>query len=538
MKPKLKHAEVERLHSVFKHFDTPIKTKVTNYEDLIETLQVFPKNLRCLILWLVVIGNYPSKEETYLLETYLNTSSGVAALWLKKKRRSYMFAGLPKTFIESPKKQFFFDVSETCQSDFNSGIQRIVRESAKQLQEEVTFVRWEHKHGILTNVTDLQLEKVLDWKPADRKEFFSKQFSIIWISKQSNSIKNLTIKFLSKRGRIGKLLLRLLKYFYLQLRRIFLLKSFTPFRASMGIIFQPGSKILVLELQSLDLRTLERVNVHLETSLYEFNFLIHDTLPLRFPEFFTPGLVGNFVYYFRNVSIASKIFIMANSEMENLKNALTASSNRNAQIIKIDPPLYGVEHFKLRASNSEDRFNSKQILVVGSLEPRKNHIRMIRAIIEAKKSISRIKVVLVIPNEWMSEAIKSEIKLARELGIEFELHYSISDEQLSSFYSQSTLLMYCSMAEGLGLPLLEARSVLLPSITSNRDFMWDVAKIGGAIAVNPLDVGEMSRAIVNLLTNFDYWQQTSSQCSSQIGLAWPKYAHQFVSGMKETNEQS
>jgi glycosyltransferase involved in cell wall biosynthesis len=538
MKPKLKQAEIQRLLSVFEHFDTPIRIKISNYDELIENLQVFPKNLRSLILWLVVIGNYPSKEEKYLLETYLNTSPLIAALWLKKKRRSYVFGGLPKTFIESPKKQFFFDVSETCQSDFNSGIQRIVRESAKQLREEASFVRWEHKHGILTSVTEKQLEKVLNWKPTDGQKIHLKQIRTVWIPKKINSIKNFTIRFLSNQGQIGKLLLRLLKFFYLQQRRMLLLKNFTPFRDTMGIIFQPGSKLLVLELQSLDLRTLERVNVHLEANLYEFNFLIHDTLPLRYPEFFTPGLVGNFVYYFRNISIASKLFIMANSEMKYLENALAASSNFNSQVIKIEPPLYSVEQFMMRTSNSEDRFKLKQILIVGSLEPRKNHVRMIRAIIEAKKSISRIKVVLVIPNEWMSEAIKSEIKLARDLGIDFELHYSISDEQLLSFYCQSTLLMYCSIAEGLGLPLLEARSVSLPSITSNRDFMWEVARTGGAVTVNPFEVVEMSRALVNLLSKFDYWQQISNECSSQIGVAWPEYAYQFVSGMKEAHENS
>ena len=217
-------------------------------------------------------------------------------------------------------------------------------------------------------------------------------------------------------------------------------------------------------------------------------------------------------------------------------NALAASSNQNSQIVKIEPPLYGVEHFMRTATSNEDRFNLKQILIVGSLEPRKNHVRMIRAIVEAKKSISRIKVVLVIPNEWLSEAIQSEINLGRELGIEFDLHYSISDQKLSDFYSQSTLLMYCSIAEGLGLPLLEARSVSLPSITSNRDFMWEVAKTGGAIAVDPLDVVEMSTTIVNLLSDFEYWQNVSRQCDSQIGITWPKYAHQFISGIEDSNE--
>ena len=536
MKPKLKPSELVRLYSVYEILEIPIRENISSYEELIDNLQEFPTNLRCLILWLVVIGNYPSKEESYLLEIYLNTSPVVAAIWLRKKRRSYIFAGLPRTFIESPKQQLFFDVSETCQSDLNSGIQRIVRESAKQLQEEVTFIRWEHKFGILTSVTDQQLEKVLNWKPAGSRKFHLKQFIASETFRQFNFIKYMIIRSLIKGGRIRKLLLRLLKYAYLQARRLVLLKNFSPFRGSMGIIFQPGSKVLVLELQSLDLRTLERVNVHLETKLYEFNFLIHDTLPLKFPEFFPPGLVGNFVYYFRNVINASKLFIMANSEKENLMNALAASSNQNSQIIKIEPPLYGVEHFMKNSCNDEERFNLKQILIVGSLEPRKNHVRMIRAIIEAKKSISQIKVVLVIPNEWLSEAIQSEIRIGRDLGIEFELHYSISDEKLSDFYSKSTLLMYCSIAEGLGLPLLEARSVSLPSITSNRDFMWEVANTGGAIAVNPFDVMEMSNTIVNLLSNFEYWQRVSGLCDSQIGITWPKYAQQFVSGIEESSE--
>ena len=525
MKTNLKQEQKVRLKAIAEKLASPELGPVLNYESLFEKTAFFPADLRSTILWLTLIGNYPSRDEAYLLQNYINVSHELTIKWLKKKRFEYIKAGLPKTYISQNSDLLFFDVSETWNSPINSGIQRIVRETAKHMADELHFVRWDARYGIQTTLAQRELSNILLWEPHKTKKLNLYRKILTEFASLSPNLKRGAVRYFSGKGIVGIFFINALRKSYELSRMILALKNFSLFRRSACIVFQPGANILVLELQSLDLRILERVSQQQCASIYRYSFLVHDTLPIRFPEFFTPGLVGNYAYYFSNLGAASSLFVMADSEMGHLRNALTAVGANTSKIMKIEPPL----NFYKQVPESTDmqRFARKQILIVGSLEPRKNHVRMIRAIIESAKKVKNIRVVLVYPNSWLSENVTDEIEHGASLGINFELHESVSDEKLYKLYSESSILMYCSLAEGLGLPLLEARIFSLPAVTSNRDFMSRIAEIGGAISVNPLDVSAISEVVTCLLSDFEKWQETAKLCEREIGIPWKDYALQF-----------
>jgi len=525
MTTNLKQEQRVRLKAIAEKLASTELASVLDYESLFEKTTYFAIDLRSTILWLTLIGNYPSRDEAYLLHNYINTSHELTIKWLKKKRFAYVMAGLPKTYISQNSDLLFFDVSETWNSPINSGIQRIVRETAKQMAENLQFVRWDARYGIHTTLARTELSNILLWEPHKTKRLNLYRKIFAEFPSLSLDLKRRTVRYFSGKGTLGIYLIKVLKKGYELSIKILALKNFSFFRRSVCIVFQPDAKILVLELQSLDLRILERVSQQQRAGLHRYSFLVHDTLPIRFPEFFTPGLVGNYAYYFSNLSAASTLFVMADAEKGHLEKALKALGANTQNIMKIEPPL----NSDLKVPELEDiqRFARKQILIVGSLEPRKNHVRMIRAIIESAKVVKNIRVVLVYPNSWLSESIALEIEHGTTLGINFDLHESVSDEELYKFYSESSILMYCSLAEGLGLPLLEARIFSLPAVTSNRDFMSRVAEIGGAISVNPLDVTAISEGVTNLLSNYGVWQETAKLCKKEIGIPWKDYALQF-----------
>ena len=80
--------------------------------------------------------------------------------------------------------------------------------------------------------------------------------------------------------------------------------------------------------------------------------------------------------------------------------------------------------------------------------------------------------------------------LARELGVEERVVFAgrVGDEALQALYHAALALVYPSLGEGFGLPIVEAMASGCPVITSNLSSMPEVAG-DAALLVDPRDVG-------------------------------------------------
>lgn len=92
--------------------------------------------------------------------------------------------------------------------------------------------------------------------------------------------------------------------------------------------------------------------------------------------------------------------------------------------------------------------------------------------------------------------------LAMELGIEDRVHFSgfLSAVELAIHYINASSLLFPSLYEGFGLPILEAMSYGCPVITSNTSSMPEVAG-GAALLVDPLDFDEIAKSIILVETD-------------------------------------
>jgi glycosyltransferase involved in cell wall biosynthesis len=153
---------------------------------------------------------------------------------------------------------------------------------------------------------------------------------------------------------------------------------------------------------------------------------------------------------------------------------------------------------------------------------------MLRAIQLAKVALPNLKLEIVYPNEWLNEEITFEISQARKIGIPINLRRLVTDKELFELYNSSSLLLFCSLAEGLGLPPLEARAFSLPTIVSNFDAMGELEHLGGAEGVNPFDINEISNGLIRVLGNFSYWQRLKEGSKNQLGLPWDSFSSQFL----------
>jgi glycosyltransferase involved in cell wall biosynthesis len=129
-------------------------------------------------------------------------------------------------------------------------------------------------------------------------------------------------------------------------------------------------------------------------------------------------------------------------------------------------------------------------LSVGSLEPRKNHRRLLEAY---ARSGSSLPLVLAGGKGWLMDDFDAPGR--RPAGV-VPAGY-VSDQELEWLYRNCFGFVYPSLFEGFGMPVLEALSLGAAVICSNTTSMPEVAG-DAALLVDPLDAGSIAAAMVRL----------------------------------------
>ncbi|MGI8967947.1 MAG: glycosyltransferase family 4 protein [Chloroflexota bacterium] len=136
-------------------------------------------------------------------------------------------------------------------------------------------------------------------------------------------------------------------------------------------------------------------------------------------------------------------------------------------------------------------------LVVGALTRRKNLPRLLAAFRRLLVEHEEVKLVLVGPEKWWAD---ETLVAARSLGESVYLTGFVDDETLHRLYANATALVFPSLYEGFGLPVLEAMAHGTPAIASTASSLPEVLGDAG-IAVDPFDVGAIAGAMRTILEN-------------------------------------
>jgi glycosyltransferase involved in cell wall biosynthesis len=233
---------------------------------------------------------------------------------------------------------------------------------------------------------------------------------------------------------------------------------------------------------------------------------IHDLAFIRFPEFNFDWFVKKYAREVRRNARSAKI-IIADS---------LSTRNDIIEFFKIDPEKVGVaclaadRTFKRLPGNEKDknvlkkyRIDKKYILSVGTIEPRKNFITLIRAfnLIKQEDSGFNYKLVIAGRTGWKSEATYAERENS-PWSEDILFTGRVPDEDLVQIYNQAELFVYPSIFEGFGLPPLEAMSCGLPVIASDTSSLKEVVAEAG-ILLKPGDVNAFEKEIINVIRNED-----------------------------------
>lgn len=197
---------------------------------------------------------------------------------------------------------------------------------------------------------------------------------------------------------------------------------------------------------------------------------------------------------------------------------------------KISVIYHGVNHElykpypqnELQDTKAKFDLPKKFLLFVGSIEPRKNLLTLLKAYnLLTNEEKGELPLILVGFKGWKNREIMQEIEKNRDfiryLGF-------VSDSELAYIYNLATIFIYPSLYEGFGLPPLEAMACGTPVIVSSVASLPEVCG-DAAIYIEPTDHIDIKNKILVIAKDEKLREELSQKSKAQAALfSWEKSA--------------
>lgn len=222
-------------------------------------------------------------------------------------------------------------------------------------------------------------------------------------------------------------------------------------------------------------------------------FFVYDISWYLYPEYHPYKRVLYHKLLFKH-TINNSAFIIVDSY--STKNDIVKYFEADKDKISIVYPYY-------KNNIKEDNtvaINQPYLLYVGTLEPRKNIINIIKAFHKSKiEANTDHKLIICGKKGWGFNEIYKEVQ-NRNLDGEILFKGYVTDEQKKYLYKHASAFIYPSYYEGFGIPIIEALTYGCPVITSNTSSLPEA--IGNAgIQVNPNNIDDLSNAITKVISS-------------------------------------
>ena len=151
------------------------------------------------------------------------------------------------------------------------------------------------------------------------------------------------------------------------------------------------------------------------------------------------------------------------------------------------------------------------VLCVSNRKGHKNEERLVRAF-AASGQAARLTLLLT------GASSPALVELARSLGIAESLRFAghVSEEELAALYRGAQFLVFPSLYEGFGLPIVEAFACGVPVITSNVTSMPEIAG-DAAVMVDPMSEAAISEAIARVAQSSELRAQLAARGLARVG---------------------
>ena len=246
---------------------------------------------------------------------------------------------------------------------------------------------------------------------------------------------------------------------------------------------------------------------------------IHDLTPLKFPELTNAKILKNHKKSLHWIQKeASAVIAVSQTTKQDILEYLNIPENKVFVIYEALPEENKNQKI-IALPDLKKRFNINKdyILMIGT-EKRKN----LKLAVEAWKNLKKEFDLVIVGHPTHDQSSEPVIFTG-----------FISDSELASLYHHSSCLLYPSLYEGFGLPILEAFYHKIPVVCSNTSSMAEIGQ-NAAILVNPYDEVSIYEGINKALQNKMSLIQSGKK--ELVKFSWEKTAYQTRSVYRSVME--
>lgn len=263
------------------------------------------------------------------------------------------------------------------------------------------------------------------------------------------------------------------------------------------IAFQPGD-ILLLPDAMWDYQTMPDYAA-LRKQGVRIVLLVHDLIPLEFPQFVHPMSARGFQRWLdATVPHVDGIVTVSQTVRDAVRSYIdrrfgddglaTSRIESLAMGVKLDESVAGGDVRQV-VRTAEGAY-----LTVSTLEPRKNHALVLDAFERVWQRFPKTRLCIVGQEGWLVDDLVARIRTHPKLGRELLWFEDLTDTELAWLYRHGKALVFPSLAEGYGLPIAEALLNGLTVLASDTPIHREVA---GEFAVyfDSVDSGSLAGLI-------------------------------------------
>lgn len=263
-------------------------------------------------------------------------------------------------------------------------------------------------------------------------------------------------------------------------------------------------------------------------------YIGYDCIPLTTPAAVAPGMSSVFVRNLAAVRHASAVAAISPAsavEYSGWRAMLGGTGIPGPTVTAITLPVTAEEPNEVTMATARVKLgltSAPMVFVVGSHEPRKNHLAVLHAAELLWREGHRFTLTIVGAGSWGAEQYNDTVRRMIEAGRPIMSIRGLSDELLWAGYRLAHFTLFPSLNEGYGLPVAESLAAGTPVVTSDFGSTKDiVAPDGvplGGLLVDPRDDHSILDAMRTMLTDRATYERLKAEASSHDLGTWDEYA--------------
>jgi glycosyltransferase involved in cell wall biosynthesis len=259
--------------------------------------------------------------------------------------------------------------------------------------------------------------------------------------------------------------------------------------------------------------------------------LCYDLIPVTSSETSSPGMTGVFAHYLTALKYFERLCTISEATAEEYRGwrvMLPAAGLQGPEVLPVLLPASvedSSEEALAIARESLGVGTLPLVLVVGSHEPRKNHLAVLQAAEILWREGRRFSLCFIGSRSWRSDEFHERLRVLQNIGRPVETMTSADDALLWAAYRIARFTVFPSVNEGFGLPVAESLAVGTPVITSAFGSTKEIADGGGgALLVDPHDDDDITAAMRRLLVDDEVFERLRAEAAARPHKGWDDYA--------------